>query len=435
MSIGLVVEIASNFIQLLMFVGFLYLFFDKPQEKALRIVPFAVTSLIMLAAAAFFTVNNMTFHYLYYAVTVIILVLYSVIFLRGNLFLRIVIPLAVSNILIAYLTVSVMSAFGTFPFEDVIGFSRAFRCLILFVANAVYCAFLFVIYRFGKGRINMRRHSDILAFIVVPLLTCTVGMSALLTLEAANFQTDIEVYITIITVSTAVIVIIFWYLLIKVSKDSSVKADLMLSKQREELYKSSVLGTNEQIEKISAVKHDMKNDLMTVSMLISNGEYEKAKAICDSVSERLTAAYTPVSTDNPALNAIVNVELDNAQAKGIDFIYDISNPLTFMSDGDIISVIANLCDNAIEYLAEIPMEQRKMSLSISEYKTFCKIVCKNNLMSSVLADNPELKTTKTDKALHGMGVKILKSVAEKYNGELLIGEEDNQLTMSVVVSQ
>ena len=89
MSIGLAVEIASNFIQLFMFIGFLYLFFDKPEGKALRIVPFAVTSAIMLAVAAVFTVNNMTYHFLYYAVTVFILVLYSVIFLRGRLFMRI----------------------------------------------------------------------------------------------------------------------------------------------------------------------------------------------------------------------------------------------------------------------------------------------------------------------------------------------------------
>ena len=434
MSIGLAVEITSNFIQLFMFIGFLYLFFDKPESKALRVIPFVVTSLIMLAVAAFFTVHNMTYHYLYYVVTVFILILYSVIFLRGRLFMRIVIPMAVSNILIAYLTVSVMSAFGALPFADVIGHSRAVRCMILFAANAGYCAFLFIIYRFGKGKINMRRRSDVLAFFVIPLLTCIVGMSALLTFEASGFQTDIEIYMILITVSTAVIVMIFWYLLIKLGKESDVKADLMLSKQREELYKSSVLSTNEQIEKISSVKHDMKNDLMSVSVLISNGEYEKAKEICDSVSERLTAAYTPVNTDNPTLNAIVNVELDKAQARDISFGYDVTNPLSFMSDGDIISVIANLCDNAIEYLANIPKEQRKMSLNISTYKSFCRIVCKNSVESSVLADNPDLKTTKKDKALHGKGVKILRKTAEKYNGELIIGEEDGQLSVSVVVS-
>lgn len=432
MSIGLAVEIASNFIQLFMFIGFLYLFFDKPEGTAMKVVPFAVTSAIMLAVATIFTLNNMAYHYLYYVVTVFILVLYSVIFLRGRLFMRIVIPMAVSNILIAYLTVSIMSAFGSMQFYEESGFSR---CMVLLAANAGYCAFLFLIYRFGKGRVNMRRQSDILAFFVIPLLTCTVGMSAMLALEASGFQFDIEIYITIITVSTAVIVVIFWYLLIKVGKDSDVKADLMLSRQREELYKSSVLSTNEQIEKISAVKHDMKNDLMSVSMLISNGEYEKAKEICDSVSERLTTAYTPINTDNPTLNAIVNVELDKALANEIGFTYDITNSLSFMSDGDIISVIANLCDNAIDYLANVPKEQRKMSLAISEYKAFCRIVCKNNVETSILAENPELKTTKSDETLHGKGIKILRKTAEKYNGELIIGEENDQLTVSVVVSQ
>ena len=58
MSIGLAVEIASNFIQLFMLIGFLYLFFDKPEGTAMKVVPFAVTSAIMLAVATIFTLNN-----------------------------------------------------------------------------------------------------------------------------------------------------------------------------------------------------------------------------------------------------------------------------------------------------------------------------------------------------------------------------------------
>lgn len=435
MTLSLAIEITSNVIQLIMFIGFLYLFFDKPKRAAERIIPLATTLLITVTAAVFFTVHKMTFHYLYYLVTVLILVMYTVLFLKGRLFLRIMIPIAVSNILIAYLTVSVMSAFGKLPFAEAFAASDSFRCLVLLTANAIYGAFLFILYRFGKGKINIRSHADILAFIVIPVITCAVGITSLLALEAVDFRTDMQLYITVIALGTAAIVIVFWYLLIKTGQDARVKTDLMLSRQREELYKTSVLSTHEQIEKISAVKHDMKNHLMSVSMLIAQGEYNKAKAICDSASEQLTAAYTPVHTENPTLNAIMNVEQEKAQAQEIDFTYEITDALSFMCDGDVISVIANLCDNAIEYLAHLPREQRQMALTVSPYKSYCRIVCKNTVTEPILTTNPTLTTTKKDAALHGKGMGILKAIAAKYHGELLVTESEGQLTVSVVVAE
>lgn len=435
MTIGTAAEIAANYTQQLMFIAFLYLFFDKPKERLKRLLPLCAAGLVTLLLSAYFTLNDLTFHYSYYLTTVAVLIIYTAVFLRGRLFLRILIPTAVSNILIAYLTVSVMSAFGKLPFGEAVGSSEAFRYLVLFTANAIYAAFLFIIYRFGKGKINMKSHLDILAFIVMPLITCVIGWSSLLVLEAVNFDGEIQFYITLIALSTAAVVIVFWYLLIKSGREYRVKTDLMLSKQREEMYKSSVLGTNEQIEKVSAVRHDMKNNLMSVSKLLSQGEYDRARDLCDSLGEQLEATYTPAHTENPALNAIINVELEKAQSREIDFSYELSSPLFFMKDEDLISAVANLCDNAIEYLGGLETKRRRMSLSISSYKSYCKIVCKNAIASSVLADNPNLNTTKNDKTLHGRGMEILRKIAQKYNGELLLSEKDNQFTATVIIAE
>ena len=433
MNVGLAFEVSANFIQQAMSIVFLYLFFDKPNGKAKRVVPLLSAALILLAVTIYGTVNALTSNYLHYLITAVITILYTTIFLRGKLYLRIIIPIAVSNISIAYLTVSVMSSFGTLPFMQDIALPQSLRYPVLFVADLIYAVFLFIIYRFGKGKINMRNKSDILAFIIIPLITCTVGLTALMLLKSVDFDGTVQVYVTVIALCTAVMVMIFWYLMIKSGKEAQIKTDLMLSRQREELYKSSVLSTHEQIEKISVIKHDMKSKIMSIGMLISQGEYDRAKALCDSAGESLSTTYTPVNTDNPTLNAIMNVELEKAQSNQINCTYEIADTLKNMRDADIISLIANLCDNAIEYLAQIPQEQRQMSITISSYRSYCKVVCKNAVASSVLAENPDLNTTKDDKTLHGKGMNILRTIAKKYDGELLINEDGNQLTVSVMM--
>ena len=433
MNVGLAFEVSANFIQQAMSIVFLYLFFDKPNGKAKRVIPLLSAALILLAVTIYGTVSALTSNYLYYLITAVITILYTTVFLRGKLYLRIIIPIAVSNISIAYLTVSVMSSSGTLPFVQGVALPQSLRYPVLFVADIIYAVFLFIIFRFGKGKINMRSKSDLLAFIVIPLITCTVGLTALMLLKSVNFDGTVQVYVTVIALCTAVMVMIFWYLMIKSGKEAQIKTDLMLSRQREELYKGSVLSTHEQIEKITVMKHDMKSKIMSIGMLISMGEYDRAKALCDSAGESLSTTYTPVNTDNPTLNAIMNVELEKAQSNEINCTYEIADTLKNMRDGDIISLIANLCDNAIEYLVQIPQEQRQMSLSISSYKSYCKVVCKNAVASSVLADNPNLTTTKEDKTLHGKGMDILRTIAKKNSGELLFCEDDNQLTVSVII--
>ncbi len=423
-------EVAVNLVQQTLLVGFLYLYFDTPAGRAKRAVPFALTTLLLSAAATFFSVYEMAFHYVYYIAAVLILVLYAVVFLRGRLYLRIIIPIAVSNILIAYLSVNVICTFGSLPFS-----STPFRYAVLYTANLFYGAFLYIVYRFGRGEILMRRHSDMLAFLVIPLTTYAAGFAALLAFETAGFRAELQIYIVVITLSVGVTTVTFWYLLIKAGRDSRMETELLMTRQREELYRESVLSANEQIERISAVKHDTKNILMTAGMLIAQGEYDKARTLCERETERLNEARTPLHTDNPTLNAIVNVELDKAAAHGIDCACEIGDSLTFMEDDDLVSVIGNLCDNAIEYLAGLPAERRSMSLEVTVYRDYCRLICRNAIAGSVLGGNPNLRTAKPDAACHGKGVGILKRIAADYHGDVVFTEENQTLTAAVVVGR
>ena len=146
MNIGSVLEIAANTIQQLMSLVFLYLFFDKPNGKTKRLIPFLSAAVLLLAVTIYGTVSALTSNYLYYLITAVITILYTTLFLRGKLYLRIIIPIAVSNISIAYLTVSVMSSSGTLQFVQGVALPQSLRYPVLFVADIIYAVFLFIIY-------------------------------------------------------------------------------------------------------------------------------------------------------------------------------------------------------------------------------------------------------------------------------------------------
>ena len=325
-----------------------------------------------------------------------------------------------------------MSYLGKMTLAEAVTFSTAFRTFYLILIHVIWILVLWIILRIGKKKISLNDPYDIIAFILIPILETIGLLTVLIMYQYLNFDQGAFIYIVITFSVYLVLGLLFWFLLIRASKVHEAKTDLLLSRQREEMYKTSVLSANEYIERLSEVRHDIRNNTMTIGSLIDKGEYERARALCDTIAER-AGERTPVHSENPVLNAILNVESEKAKTAGITMTYDINEALGFVDDADLVSIIGNLCDNAIEYLSALPEEQRRMSLSVSSYLDYYYITCTNAIIGSVLSDNPDLTTTKNDTMLHGKGLNILRSVAEKYGGDVMVKEEDNDLSVSVII--
>ena len=418
-----------------MFIGFLYLFFDKGENKIKNILAFWISVLLLFTMANYFTFNEMTLNHMDSIITIVVMLVYSIFFLKGELYLRIIIPIIAFglNMLISYLNLFVMSTFGDVPFVEAITFSSSFRYMYLTVANLLYLVALLIILRIGKRKIQVVSKVEIIAFIIVAAALYTGSLSTMIFYKQLINNEELTPYIIIVLVSLFVFAGVFWFLLLKISKDNQVKTDLLLSRQREEMYRESVISSSEQIRLVSEIKHDMKNNLSSIYSLIDNGQYDDAKSLCLDCSDSIAKVYTPINTDNPTLNAILNVEIEKARQIDISFSYTVTDSLDFVSATDVVSIIGNLCDNAIEYLSAIDKSQRKMSLEITVKNDYRIIMCRNTILSSVLSVNPDMKTTKNDETLHGKGLSILRSIAEKYNGTLSYQEDDDSLEVTLVI--
>ena len=96
---------------------------------------------------------------------------------------------------------------------------------------------------------------------------------------------------------------------------------------------------------------------------------------------------------------------------------------------DICTILVNLLDNAIEACEKIDnSEDRYIKLSISSLGGMVVIKVENSCSQFVFDDGQivELKTTKNDSKSHGYGLKIVKAIANKYNGELEIRHDSKK---------
>ena len=435
LSLGFVIEIANNLFQAFYLVGFLYLFFEKKGSKLFNIISYCAATFLYFMMNNYYTYHELTFNHSDAVFGIIILMIYSLICLKGNVVLRIIMPIVdmLISAVTAFSVLYLFNLFGKRPIVEALTASSAYRYLFLIVAHATTLLVYWLVLRISKKKIRLNSIYEIVAFIVVPIVSLVAVYSGMIAYEHTDLDPSILSYVLIITIVLIINTVVFWIIVDKISKDNNIKTELLLSNQREEMYKTSVLEANDQIEKTSQIKHDMKNVLKSIQELIQSGQYEEAARLCSDESEMLSRVYTPVSTSNPTLNAIMNVELDKAYAAGIDFSYNISDTLAELTASEIVSIIGNLCDNAVEYLNTAEQVQKKMSLEISAKKGYKIIKCRNAITGSVLDENPSLSTTKGDKGMHGKGLNILREIAVKYNGELTVNENDGMIEMSLIL--
>lgn len=178
----------------------------------------------------------------------------------------------------------------------------------------------------------------------------------------------------------------------------------------------------------------MKNNIACIDNLIVESKYDEAHKICQNLTDKYSSIGSVVNTENYLLNAVLNVEIEKARCNEISVKLSIVNDLKMFSNGsDMISVIGNIFDNAISYLSKNKIENKEIIFSTEHKGDYSVIKCKNKIIDSVLSKNPLLHTDKADKNNHGKGISIVKSIAEKYGGDVVVSEKNNEFIVSVIL--
>lgn len=184
-------------------------------------------------------------------------------------------------------------------------------------------------------------------------------------------------------------------------------------------------------EQIRALKHDMKNHTLVILSYLEEKRTEEAKAYAGEILDKLNKMYTYVNVGNALLNYIINNKLSKAKEQGVEIKAEIENlAFSYMDSVDFSALLNNLLDNAI--WGALESERRTMEVQISTQKGFDMITVKNSIDESVLAKNPEFVSTKEEPG-HGYGMKQIKSIVEKYQGDIDIYEKNNMFIVSIML--
>ena len=431
-----VFEITVNLLQSIYFVGFFLLFLGGKFSTRKNIILLSIFIALNFAVLTYFTYNQPNIVMLDMFIGIILYEIYCITCLKGELAIKLILPFIVSliNTIISYGFVYSSSIISGVTFEELITKSSLFRYLFVVLANLATMVVLFIMWRTKAKTYSLKKVSNVIAFVVIPLLAMMILYITMYIMILTNFQSNIIIFLSIICISMIVIAGIVWFMIARINKDNEIKTKLLLSEQKANLYKQNIISSNSQIETIKLLKHDMKNNILCIDALIEEENYDEAHNICHSLTNKYTSIGTIVNTENYLLNAVLNVEIEKAKSYEIPIKLSITNDLKmFKNSSDIISLIGNILDNAISYLSKNKVKNNEINFSTGYEGSYSIIKCRNNILDSVLFNNPSLKTDKEDKDNHGKGITIINSIAHKYNGDVIIKERNKEFIITVIL--
>lgn len=178
-------------------------------------------------------------------------------------------------------------------------------------------------------------------------------------------------------------------------------------------------------------RHDLKHHMYALEAL-SAGNNAEYKQYYNKILEKIDELQNNISTKNGIVDAILNKFYVEACEKGIAFKVEGHMPdVCYIEAYDLCSIFSNILANAIE--ASESSSKKEIHVELNNSKEEIIITISNYYEGMINIKNDEIHTTKTDKSMHGWGIKNIQDSVKKYNGYMDINTEEQLFCITILL--
>lgn len=360
---------------------------------------------------------------------------YAMLFLDGSIIMKLFYSSNPVIVLvpISSLSLNFVSSINNMSIEEVIVNPGIPRFMVLFIAQFLFYVVLRILnkmYTMGNNRFNNSEFLIILVYLFFTvLLACLLHNIAMEKLSESQ-----RIFINLSTIVLIVLNITNYIIIGLIKRKNLQIQEYKLNKLHHQYQKIYIEEAGRQYDSIIKIRHDIKNQLLTIYELMDENKVEETKKYISENIAVIKDIKPKIYTQNEIVNAVVNTKLTAASAMGIDVHCVSVNEFEGVSNIDWCNLLSNMLDNAITGCINIPEQiDKRIDMSITRADDTYTIITSNTIQKSVLVGNPNLYSTKNDGSHHGIGTKIIKDIALKYKGTYLFYEDNNMFICKVII--
>lgn len=182
---------------------------------------------------------------------------------------------------------------------------------------------------------------------------------------------------------------------------------------------------------IRGMKHDMGNHVTVLENLILQDQQEEAAQYLAMLKNRLQEVAWEVRSGNPVTDVILSQKQREASEQGIRFRCEFFYPQGNINAFDMSIILNNALSNAIE--AAAGCREPYVCLRSCSRKNAYLIDIVNSYEGCLTIDEESRLPATTKGAGHGFGLRNIRRVAEKYQGDMDICQEGGSVRLSVML--
>lgn len=193
---------------------------------------------------------------------------------------------------------------------------------------------------------------------------------------------------------------------------------------QEEQYRTSKAN----VEMVNIKCHDMKHQ---ISHITSTTDPDAIRGL-----EQIISVYdSSLQTGNEILDVCLMEKklLCEKNSIKLDCIAN-GQCLSFMQPSDLFSLFGNALDNAMEAVCKLDdVEKRIIFVSVKEELGMAIIHVENNYTGELIMADGIPRTSKDDEFYHGYGVKSIRMVVEKYDGNMALLPQNGIFNLNITI--
>jgi two-component system, LytTR family, sensor histidine kinase AgrC len=194
------------------------------------------------------------------------------------------------------------------------------------------------------------------------------------------------------------------------------------------------------LSSVRSLRHDYSNHIQVLHGLLKIESYDQALAYLTALSKEVHSIESiKLDTVNPGLGVLLETKRLLAQNYGIEARFSVSkDSFNLIKTTDLIKILSNLIDNAIEASLELPEEERKLSVTCTAGEgdyifTVTNTGPRINSWDKEKIFESGFSTKKPEKGrTRGQGLFIVKEITSRYGGQVAL-DSHNSITSAKVV--
>lgn len=286
--------------------------------------------------------------------------------------------------------------------SDALMASNPARSMLLIVAHILLFGIVVIL-----CIINRKSASKMSVKILLPVLPCwaiSILLGFVFTWQCVVMEYEWHPLFLVVLIGLLYTNIIMIYFTNKTSEQAQLKKDFEIAEHHYAMQQEYYDQLRVQQEETRALWHD-------ISKYLRASQVDKSDAALMEVQQMLDSISQVVDVNNRVVSVILNEYFQIAKDADVSIELDVLVPTElFVTAADLYVLLGNTLDNAIEACAELPKEQRRISLKLKKHNSILYYEISNTY------DEKHLHRVRGN--YHGFGLKNVAKCVEKYRGKL-----------------